>query len=267
MTKQTTLSLERKYKLYEDSVQNPLSDVDFINDKYKQLRGRMPLSLREDFSGTGLFAYQWVKQSAKHKAWAIDLRREPQEYGKKHHYGKLQEQEKERMVYICGNVLDEHSFKTDVVIAFNFSYFIFKERRKLLNYANAVLQGLSKDGAFIIDIFGGTECFQELEEETEFDNHSYFWDCNKYNPITQEVLYHIHFNDKKKNILYKEVFSYDWRHWGVREVEEILQDAGFSDVRIYWEGEGEDGEGDGEFYESREEENCDSWVAYIVGLK
>ena len=265
MTKQKTLSLELKYKLYESSVQNPLADIDFINEKYKELRGRMPLTLREDFSGTGLLAYQWVKQSAKHKAWAVDFRSEPLEYGKKHHYKKLREHERGRISYMCGNVLDKYPFKTDIIVAFNFSYFIFKERKELLNYAKTALQGLRKDGVFIIDIFGGMECFYELEEETEFDNHSYFWDCNKYNPISDECLYHIHF--KRKNILYKEAFSYDWRHWRVREVKEILQDAGFSNVRIYWEGEGEDGEGDGEFYESKVEENCDSWVAYIAGLK
>ncbi len=267
MITKNIIPLELKYKLYESSVQNPTADIDFINTEYKRLREKIPLSLREDFGGTGLLTCQWVKQSQKHKAWSIDFHKEPQEYGVLNHYSKLQAHEKERILYICSNVLDKYSFKVDVITACNFSYFVFKKRKELLNYAKIVLQGLKRDGIFVIDIFGGTECFQELEEETEFDNHSYYWDCNKYNPITHEVLYDIHFKEGKGKTLYKNAFSYDWRHWGLQEVAEILEEAGFSDVRIYWEGDGEDGEGDGEFYESQEEENCDSWVAYIIGLK
>ena len=116
-----------------------------------------------------------------------------------------------------------------------------------------------------MDIFGGTECFRELEEETEFDKHSYFWDCDSYNPLTNEALYHIHF--KKDGVKYKKAFTYDWRHWSVQEIKELMEDAGFSKVLTYWEGEDEDGDGDGVFTVSKKEENCESWVIYIAGIK
>lgn len=55
--------------------------------------------------------------------------------------------------------------------------------------------------------------------------------------------------------------------WSPAELREILEEAGFSDSIIYWEGTEKDGTGDGEFYPSEEEENCDSWVTYICALK
>ena len=45
-----------------------------------------------------------------------------------------------------------------------------------------------------------------------------------------------------------------------------MEDAGFAKTITYWEGEDKFGEGDGNFYPSEEEENCESWVTYIVGI-
>ena len=261
------ISLELKYHLYEESVQSHESDIDFVNQEFKRLKGRHPFTFREDFGGTALMACDWVRQSSKHRAWAIDLDREPQNYGREHHYKRLGEHEQKRMTYIQGNVLDTYGFKADVVVAFNFSYFVFKKRRELVDYFKKVYTGLEEDGMFVVDIFGGTECFQELEEETEHDGHNYIWDCDRYNPITSEILYYIHFKDKKNNVMYRKAFTYDWRHWNIREVIEAMEEASFSGVRAYWEEDDGQGEGNGEFYESTKEENCESWVAYIVGLK
>ena len=171
------------------------------------------------------------------------------------------------MKYIEGNVLDNFSFKADVLVAFNFSYFIFKKRQLLKDYFQKAYEGLKDDGVFMVDIFGGTECFQECVEETEHDDHSYYWDCDNYNPLTNEVLYYIHFKTHKDKKKYNKVFTYDWRHWSVREITELMEEVGFSKVVTYWEGEDEDGDGDGNFFESTVEENCESWVIYIAGLK
>lgn len=265
MTKrEANLTLEKKYKLYEASVQNHMADIEFIQEEFKKMRGREPKTLREDFGGTGAMACDWVKESKDNRAWAIDLDPEPVEYGKATHLVRLNDEEKTRMEYVMGNVLDDYDMMNDVTVAFNFSYFIFKKRAELLKYFKQVRKNLNKDGAFFVDIFGGTECFQEMVEETEFKKHSYFWDCDSYNPLTNEVLYYIHF--KSKGTKYEKVFTYDWRHWTVREITELMEEAGFSKVVTYWEGEDEDGDGDGEFYESKVEENCESWVTYIVGL-
>jgi len=258
------ISVELKYKLYEKSVQNHMADIEFIEEEFKKLRGTSPKTLREDFGGTGAMACDWVKRGADRKAWAIDLDPEPVKYGKEKHFSKLNSEEGTRMEYIMGNVLDDYDFKSDVTVAFNFSYFIFKKRADLLKYFKKVKKNLGENGVFFVDIFGGTECYQEMVEETEFDKHSYYWDCDKYNPLTNEVLYYIHF--KNKGTKYKKVFTYDWRHWTVREISELMEEAGFKTVQTYWEGEDDDGEGDGEFFVSNDEENCESWVTYVVGM-
>ncbi|WP_127715010.1 class I SAM-dependent methyltransferase [Halobacteriovorax sp. HLS] len=259
------LSLENKYKLYEASVQNHECDIDFINKEYRRIFGKLPMSLREDFGGTAAMACDWVKQSDNHIAWGVDLDSEPISYGIDNHYSKLNDAQKERMKYIEGNVLDNRDFKSDIVVAFNFSYFIFKERKTLLEYFKKVREGLNDEGAFFVDLFGGTDACQELVEESDHDSHTYFWDCESFNPITSEVLYYIHFEQDGHK--YERVFTYDWRMWGLKELQDIMIDAGFSKVVTYWEGEDGDGGGDGNFYPSDKEENCESWVTYLCAIK
>lgn len=261
------LSLEDKYRLYESSVQNHEVDIDFVNKEFKKTFKRKPLTFREDFGGTAAMACDWVKQSPEHRAWGIDLDSEPISYGLENHYSKLSDEQKERMKYIEGNVLDNQEFKTDVIVAFNFSYFIFKKRNDLLNYFKKVREGLNDEGCFFVDIFGGTEARQPMVEETEHDDHSYFWDCEDYNPLTNEVLYYIHFKKHDNGIKYENVFTYDWRMWSIKEIIDVMEDAGFSKVQTYWEGEDGDGGGDGNFYRTGKAENCESWVTYICAVK
>ena len=260
-----SIPTQLKYELYEASVQNHEADIEFVNKQYKKLFKREPLTFREDFGGTAAMACDWVKQSPEHKSWAIDLDPEPIKYGVENHYSKLNEEEKTRMQYIEGNVLTDYDFKADVAVAFNFSYFIFKKRNDLVQYFKKVREGLGSEGVFFVDIFGGTEARQELEEETEHDTHTYFWDCEKYNPLTEEVLYYIHFKTKQGKT-YKQAFTYDWRMWSVGEIRDCMTDAGFSKTITFWEGTEDDGTGDGEFYPCEVEENCESWVTYIAAL-
>lgn len=260
------LSVDEKHRLYESSVQCHENDIEFIGNEYFKEFGKRPKVLREDFGGTGAMACDWVKVEKDCQAYAIDLDSEPIGYGVKNHYSKLNEEQKTRMNYVEGNVLSDYEFKADITVAFNFSYFIFKERSVLVNYFKKVLEGLSDEGAFFVDLFGGTEACQELVEETEHDNHSYFWDCEKYNPITSEVLYYIHFKTKD-GVKHERVFTYDWRMWGLQELKDVLYDAGFSKVKTFWEGDDDDGTGDGEFEVVDEAENCESWVTYLCAIK
>jgi hypothetical protein len=61
--------------------------------------------------------------------------------------------------------------------------------------------------------------------------------------------------------------------WSLPELKELLEEAGFSKVRIYWEEFEEDEddedlmEGTGEFFEATEVENQESWQVYIVAEK
>lgn len=258
------LSREEKYKLYEASVQNPAADIHFINKEYKKMMKRAPLTLREDFCGTGIMACEWVKQSFQHKAFGIDLDMEPITFGVDHHYLPMTEEQQSRMKYIRGNVLENYEMQTDVIVAFNFSYFLFKKRNDLLAYFKQVRKHMGKETVFFLDLFGGTDTRKELIESNKHKSHTYFWECESYNPLTAECMYYIHFLKHDTKVKYEKVFKYDWRMWDAREVQDILLDAGFSEIQIYWEGEDENGEGDGNFKATTKADNCESWVTYIA---
>lgn len=258
------LSRDDKYLLYESSVQNPEADINFINREYKKVFGRNPTLLREDFCGTGAMACAFVKQSETHRAYGIDLDVEPISYGLDYHYSTLSEEAQKRMTYIKGNVLDKYDFKAEVIVAFNFSYFLFKGRNDLVHYFSTVRQHLKKDGMFFLDLFGGTETKKPLLESNRHKKHTYFWDCDRYNPLTGEVLYHIHFKKHDTGIRYDKVFTYDWRMWDARELLDVLADAGFKSTNIYWEGVDKEGLGNGVFKATTKALNCESWVTYIT---
>jgi hypothetical protein len=256
--------MEDKYRLYEGSVQNPENDVDFVIKTYKTFTGKKPKTLREDFCGTGYMCCEWVKTSKDTLAYGVDLDPVPLSYGRLHHIPKLQEAQKKRVFLSLENVL-QTKVKADCIVAFNFSYYIFKNRESLLTYFKSVRDHLNKDGMFFIDLFGGTECFQELEEDTKFKDFTYYWDCQKFNPITHEVFYAIHY--KYKGVKYKNVYTYDWRHWTMPELIDLMQEAGFKKTTPYMEGLTKAGRGNGIFKPSWSDEQCESWVAYLVGQK
>jgi len=51
------------------------------------------------------------------------------------------------------------------------------------------------------------------------------------------------------------------------ELRDLLLEAGFSKATVYWEGEDEDGEGNGEFTPDEKGEADLAWIAYIVAEK
>jgi hypothetical protein len=51
--------------------------------------------------------------------------------------------------------------------------------------------------------------------------------------------------------------------WDAKEIQDVLSDAGFSNIQIYWEGVDKNGEGDSKFKPTTKADNCESWVTYI----
>ncbi len=255
-----------KYWYYNKSVQSADVDVQFFLSSYKELKEKQPKTFREDFCGTFKLSCEWVKLDDQFESFGVDLDPEPIEYGKAHYLPKLTEEQQGRIHIQEGNVLDDGLPSTDIIAACNFSYFIFKERDTLKQYFKKNLSALNDDGILILDIFGGSECYEPNEEETEHDGFSYFWDQDSYDPVTNEAMFYIHFKPKGQKKV-KKAFTYDWRLYSIPEIREILLEAGFKNVHVYWEGTDEDGEGDGEFERVTKGEDCESWVAYIVAEK
>lgn len=263
-----TLEAFDKYFYYSASVQSPQEDVRFYDRVYRDARGKSPAILREDFCGTFINCCEWVKLGPERRAIGVDLDPEPISYGREHYFPKLNAEEQSRVQIIQDNVLSPGLPQADLICAMNFSYFIFKDRRTLVDYFKNCYAALKPDGVLALDCFGGTECAEPNEEETEYEDegYSYYWDQDGLDPLTNHAKFHIHFKRKgeKKRL---NVFTYDWRMWSVPELRDALLDAGFSQVKTYWEGTTEDGEGNGEFFLAEHGEVCQSWVAYISALK
>lgn len=253
-----------KYWYYRRAVQAPDVDVEFISDAYKELRGQRPRILREDFCGTFAICCEWVKFHRENRAIGIDLDPEPLDYGRRHYLTELKSEQQKRVLTLNASVLTAQPPKSDVIAALNFSYYLFKSRLLLRQYFLRARKGLKNKGLFIVDAFGGAACMEPNEERTPIGGFHYFWDQTSYNPVSNEALFYIHFK-RKGEAKREKVFTYDWRMWTIPEIRETMMEAGFRRTHVYWEGSTRSGRGNGVFTRSETGDDCDAWVAYIVG--
>lgn len=251
-----------RHRLYEASVQNVEHEVEFIKSTFKELTGRQALSFREDFCGTGAAACEWVKLNRRHHAVGVDLDPEVLSWGRTHHVDALDKAARKRVQLVEANVLDAGDEPFDVVGAFNFSYWIFRHREDLLRYFRRVRNSLVDDGVFFLDHFGGSDAMLECKEKTRIDGFTYVWDQASYEPVTGDYVCNIHFLFPDGSKL-KNAFSYHWRLWTLPEVMDLLYEAGFRDVTVYWETEDEGGEPSGEYQPVEAGENDPAFVVYL----
>ena len=260
-----------KFLLYESSVQDPKWHVEYLPRFHRTLVGKNPLSMREDFCGSGRISCEWVKLSRKNKAVGIDIDPRPLRYANKINKGTLTKDECSRLKFINQNVLKSTQEKFDLVGSYNFSFFALHEREEMLQYAKAVYRSLKLPGTFFLDIAGGPGFLKTRQnnQKITIPGHGTFrqiWEQSDYNPITSINQYSIHFmllNGKCLN----DAFVYRWRIWQIRELREILAEAGFKKSLVLWEKNKKTNEGSGEFYPTENAENAYTWVAYVIGVK
>ena len=221
-----------RYKLYESSVQCAETEVDFVEYEFKKLRGRRPALLREDFCGTAAVCFEWASRGQENTAIGVDIDREVLNWANENHLPLLKGAARSNVKLIRGDVLKVTTPQQDVILAMNFSYWLFKERKLLLAYFRKVRKNLELDGIFFLDCFGGSDAYRELKERTKLDGFTYVWDQAAYNPVNSDISCHIHFHFPDKSKL-ERAFTYDWRLWTLPEIRELLLDAGFSEVIIY----------------------------------
>lgn len=255
-----------KYEYYLAAVQSPDTDVEFIRGVYRELRKRDPVSLREDFCGTFMISCEWVKLNSKFLSYGVDLDSEPINYGLANYLTKLSPHQQSRISIKEANVLDKNLPRVDIIAAMNFSHYIFKTRQGLKAYYQNCFDTLNRDGILLVDCFGGTRCQEANEEVTDRGKFKYYWDQESFDPVTHEASFKIHFKPKGGKKI-KNVFSYDWRMWTIPELREIMEEVGFKKTWVYWEGTTRKGEGDGNFKRSEVGEECEAWIAYVVGEK
>jgi hypothetical protein len=255
-----------RHELYEASVQNVGEECNFITATYTTLRGRAPVSWREDFCGTAAAACHWTTMSPEHTAFAVDFDSEVLDWGRNNRLSRLTPEQQARIQLVESDVLTVETPQVDALGAFNFSYWIFQTRPLMLQYFTRVKEALKDDGVFFLDAFGGYESMEEMKEKTKYDDFTYIWDQARYSPITGEMECHIHFKFPDKSKL-KRAFSYTWRLWTLPEILELLEEAGFRNPTVYWEGTDDEGEGDGVFTPDALGEADAGWIAYIVAEK
>ncbi|MBO9668754.1 MAG: class I SAM-dependent methyltransferase, partial [Bdellovibrio sp.] len=181
-----------KYELYHKAVQSAENDVVFIQKTYKELKGKAPRIFREDFCGTFALSTEWIKLNPKHQAIGVDLDPEPIAYGKANYLAKLRPEQQRRMKAVEGNVMDPNLGKADIIAAMNFSYFCFKQRWLLKQYFANAYKTLNKDGIFLVDVFGGSQCYDAIEDAIKHKDFTYYWDQTNFDPVTNNAVFHIH---------------------------------------------------------------------------
>ena len=256
-----------KHILYEKAVQNVDFDIDFVKRVYKKIRGKEATLLKEDFCGTFNLCCNWVQKNSLHRAVGVDIHAPTLQWGKKNNLSKLSDEQQKNITLFCDNVLNVNRPQTEVVVAFNFSYFLFKTRTELLGYFKNAFKSLKSDGILFMDSFGGSESYLVLEEKRKISGFTYIWEHASYHPVTSETMCKIHFEFPDGSKM-RNAFVYDWRLWTLAEINELLLEAGFREVQIYWEGtDSETGKGNGVFRITKKGEPCESWIAYVVAIK
>lgn len=253
-----------RHALYEQSVQDVETEIDFISQTWSSLRSRRAVFLREDFCGTAAAACEWVRRDSDHVAVGIDLDPEVLAWGEKHNLSRLAPHQQERIELLQEDVQVADPGAADIVMAMNFSYFLFLTRETLGNYFRSVRAGLEDDGIYFLDAYGGYEAPMELVEPRDCGDFTYEWEQASFNPIDSLTTCYIHFEFPDKSRINR-AFEYHWRLWTLPELKELLLEAGFSRVDVYWEGTDEEAnEGNGIYAPALVGDADPGWVCYLV---
>ena len=256
-----------KYLLYEEAVQCVEAEIDMVDATFETIRGYPAQYLREDFCGTAQTSIEWIERRPDNYAIGVDLDPEVLEWSREHHVEALDAQARSRIELLQQDVLELDIEPMQIVLAMNFSYQLFASRDTLREYFINVWHGLADDGVFFLDAFGGYECYRDIEETTACDGFDYIWEQASYNPIDSGMQCYIHFAFPDGSSL-RRAFEYSWRMWTLPEIQELLTEAGFRNVTVYWEGTDEEtGEGNGIYTPSRKGDADPAWVCYLSAEK
>lgn len=257
-----------KNELYQWSVQSPEFEIGTLDGFYKKHYKKKALSMREDFCGSAYFCAEWVKSDPKRTATGVDLDPHVLKWGEAYNLKPLGKKSS-KVKLVCSDVRKvPGKDRFDMITAFNYSSCYFYTRKELLAYVTSAKESLSKDGMFVIDLWGGWESQELVTDKRKVSSPKgsfiYVWRRPWFNPINNRYLGIIDFKFKDGTKI-KNAFQYEFRVWSTQELLEIFHDAGFPKVDLMWEGEDKKGEGTGKYKPESKAVNCPSWCAYVVG--
>ena len=259
-----------KFRCYQKSVQSPEHEVEFFLRAYKDAFRKKAYTLREDFCGTFSICCEWVAGSKKRTALGVDLCPETLQWGRDNNLSKLNDDQQKRVRILEQDVREKNRPAVDILAAQNFSFWIFKTRKEVVEYFKVARSNLQKEGIMIMDMMGGAECFSEgLTDKRRVKKGKkgfhYHWTQHSYNPINHDAEFYISFKFADGSKM-KRAFTYQWRFWSIPEVREMLAEAGFSDSYVYWDIEPDEDE-ECQWVKKETAPSDPSWVSYIVAKK
>lgn len=259
-----------KYALYERSVQSPETHAEWFARIYHELNGYYPCVMREDFCGTFKLSAEWVKRNHHNAAIAVDLDPAPLRYGLNRHWKRLSQDQQRRLLLLRHDVRRLRKPRVQLIVACNFSFFIFKKREELLRYFRSCRASLEKNGVLLLELAGGPGMIEPIRERSfkktaSGEAFTYIWHQQSFDPITHDAKYAIDFKFRDGTAL-REAFTYDWRLWTLPEVRDVLESAGFEWSSVYWETRHK-GRATGEYTLTEKGDNAWAWIAYVVAKK
>lgn len=181
-----------RHRLYEQSVQSPEAEVNFIDRTYRELRCKTARRLREDFCGTAALCREWVRRRKTNRAAGVDIDPEVLAWGRAHNLSRLDVGQAQRLDLRQEDVLGVDAGGQDVICALNFSYWLLKERGTMLRYFRQVREALKPDGIFFLDAYGGYDSYRVIVEERVIQGDAgpftYIWDQDQYDPVSGRLL-------------------------------------------------------------------------------
>ncbi len=265
--KRRTARNSDKHVLYEESVQAPDTDSQFLSRYFKKVSGEPLRSFREDFCGTATLSSHFVRLHRDNRALGVDLDKKTLDWARHHNLSELDDGQLSRLQLVQGNVLSVRRPLVQMTAAMNFSYCVFKTRDDLQTYLTNAFRSLKPGGLMLMDVWGGSETQVEQEEKREVDGFTYVWDQRSFDPLTYHADCRIHFEFSDGSRM-RNAFIYDWRLWTLPELRELMGLAGFTGIHVLWEAtERATGEGNGVFRKVTRGDADEAWIAYIVGEK
>ncbi|MFP4143596.1 MAG: class I SAM-dependent methyltransferase [Phycisphaeraceae bacterium] len=261
--------------LYRLAVQAPEAEVQLLLRMYNHHRGGdWPTRLKEDFAGTSALAANWVLQDEDYRALAVDNHGPTVRWASGHAEAVLGER-MEDLHLLEADVLEVTRPKVDVVCAFNFSTFVYHDRKSLIRYLRAARKSLRPGGIIVLDAYGGPGAIHTGSQTRHVEPEAgegpaafdYVWEQRAFDAMTHRTDCRIHF-DLPGQPRIESAFRYDWRLWTLPELAELLREAGFAATAVWCDRyDPEAGTSDGWYGPVEHLPAREDWLAYVVGLR
>jgi SAM-dependent methyltransferase len=264
------------HALYEAAVQGADYDLDFMERAYRRVNGHRFRLFREDFCGTALVAATWVLRRPENRAWGVDLDRKTLEWSRRHRVPRMRGAAR-RLELVQADVRRVTAPRVDVIAAYNYSYWVFKQRADLVEYLRAARRSLRPGGLLFLSVFGGSEAQGKLVERKRIaasrsvdgepvPAFTYVWEQASFNVIDHHLLCHIHF-DLRGGRRIQRAFTYDWRMWTLPELRDALAEAGFRNSLVHIEGWDEERDRPDDVLRRRTRfPNQEGWLGVLIGV-